>query len=383
MSHRVAVDAHMVGERETGNETYTLNLIRALLDSDSENEYQVLSPHPQRLTPLLPQRDNLRILTVRPANPLLRIPVAMPLILKRQRSSLVHVNYIAPLFAPCPSVVTVHDLSFEFYPEFFSPRDRLVLSTFVPRSVRSAAKVIAVSQWTKKDLLRRYQLPEEKVVVTYEAAGEEFRPVKDAQALAAVRSKYRLGERFILTLGNLHPRKNLGRLIAAYASLRQAGRIRHQLVIAGQVGWQASPIFQQVRYLGLEGEVLFPGYIPQQDLPALYSDCDLFVFPSLYEGFGLPPLEAMACGAPVVSSRAASLPEVLGEAALFFDPYNEEDIARVIERALTPSELAAQLRARGVKHVQSFSWTKTAEKTLRVYVEVTKLHGELESKAKA
>lgn len=365
---RIAIDAHMIGERETGNETYTLNLIRELVSLDEKNEYLLYTTHAEELQSRLPC-EKAHIVTLWPAISPVRISLAMPVMARKQGASLLHVSYIAPPYSPCPTVVTVHDLSYVLFPQFFSLRDRLLLSTLVPISLRRAAKVVAVSQRTKEDLLECYHLPENQVAVTYEAASEAFQPVANDALLTEVKEKYGLHEPFILTIGNLQPRKNLIRLVKAYAGLRKEG-FTQQLVVAGQAYWRTSDIYRAVEEYGLEHQVIFTGYVPDVDLPLLYNAADLFTFVSLYEGFGLPVLEAMACGTPVVSSWGGSLPEVVGDAGVLVDPLDVEGITQAMAEVLSQPQIASQLRAKGLKQAASFSWRRMAEETLRVYEEV-------------
>lgn len=406
----IAIDAHMVGERETGNETYTLNLVRALLDLISEEpqlstaegeqttspvrssrsrhavaglRLSLLATEPQRLATVLPNLPaQAAIVPVRPAQALLRIPLAMPWLAAQNRFDLLHVTYHAPPLKPCPTVVSVHDISFEHYPQFFSPRDLLILKMLVPLSVRRAARVVTLSQHAKREIVARYGLAAEKVAVTYLAAADHFQPVTDASMLQAVRRKYGLGDApFVLALGNLQPRKNIGRLVEAFARMIQGiGQETAEnsspipyplsLVIAGKAQWRESQIYQAVTAAGLEGSVIFPGYVDTADLPALYSAAVVFVYPSLYEGFGLPPLEAMACGTPVISSNAASLPEVVGDAALTVDPGDTEALAQALNTVLTNPGLQRELQARGLRRAAQFSWTRCAAETLEIYREV-------------
>lgn len=368
---RIAIDAHMVGGRESGNETYTLNLIKALGELSEENRYYLYTPRPDVLGARLhTPSQNLSITRVGPPNPFLRIPISMPLACRRLGAQLLHVNYIAPPLCPCPTVITIHDISFEFFPHFFSPRDYLVLSRLVPYSARRAAKVITVSENSKRDIVRCYRIPKERIAVTYEGADDSFRPLQDEERLEAVKRKYEIVGSFILTLGNLEPRKNLGRLVEAYGALRKGGRIEHKLVIVGRARWRESELHSVVRGRGLVGEVIFTGYIPQEDLPLLYNAADLFLFPSLYEGFGLPPLEAMACGTPVIASNSSSLPEVVGDGGLLVDPHDTSAIAQAIDDLLTKPALRLELSARGLKRAALFSWHKMAQETLEIYREV-------------
>jgi glycosyltransferase involved in cell wall biosynthesis len=401
----IAIDAHMVGERETGNETYTLNLARALLrltgrdpkgfswdaagPPDGTQElpstrraqqrrfgssprFFFLATHPDRLHAALPEVRaslNAQVTPVRPANALLRIPFGLPWASLRGSFDLLHVTYNAPPLSTCPTVVTIHDISFEHYPQFFSPRDRLILKTLVPLSARRAAHILTVSQHAKCEIVERYGLSPDKITVTYEAAGEQFHPVADPASLQAVRAKYGLGEvPFALALGNLQPRKNMARLVEAFAQYRSP--LPTSLVIAGKAQWRESEVFQAVQRAGLVGRVVFPGYVEDADLPALYSAAAVFVYPSLYEGFGLPPLEAMACGTPVISSNAASLPEVVGDAALLVDPNDTVALAQALYSVLAQPALHADLRRRGFDRAARFSWQRCAAETLAVYRQV-------------
>jgi glycosyltransferase involved in cell wall biosynthesis len=367
---RIAIDAHMVGTRETGNETYVVNLSKALASIDTTNEYRLYTHNPALLPAELLRPSNFSALRVKPGLSAIRIPLSMPYLSWKDGHDLLHVNYIAPPVSPCPTVVTIHDISYEFFPEFFSARDRMLLSTLVPFSARGASKIITASQSTKRDIVERYGVDPERVVVTPYAADSQFRPLPDQGDLRAVREVYGLGEEFILTVGNLQPRKNLPRLIEAFAQLIERRAIRHQLVIAGQAFWRGSEVSRQVEERHLHEHVVFTGYVPQEHLVLLYNAAALFVYPSLYEGFGLPPLEAMACGTPVITSNRSSLPEVVGEAALLVEPHRTEDLAQAILDVLSSDTLQSELRAKGLERASSFSWETTAKRTLAVYEEV-------------
>ncbi len=369
---KIAIDAHMVGERETGNETYTLNLVRALLALPSvkrgDVQFILYTTHPERLRPRLDPAHLAPIRQVKPKPASLRIPLGLPLATTRDRADLLHVNYVAPPLGACPHVVTVHDISYELYPDFFSPRDRWMLKIMVPLTIRRAAHIITVSQHAKHEIVSRYNLSPARVTVTYEAAGEQFHPVIEASVLNVVRERYGLGSQYLLALGNLQPRKNIGRLVEAYARLRRDGQlVGVQLVLAGKALWRESEIYAKVKGAGLEQEVIFPGYVDDADLPALYSGALAFVFPSLYEGFGLPPLEAMACGTPVIASNAASLPEVVGDAALTVNPTDVQALADAIHLVVSRPGLRACLIERGLRRAAQFTWRRCAEETLAVY----------------
>ncbi|MGQ9804369.1 MAG: glycosyltransferase family 4 protein [Anaerolineae bacterium] len=275
-------------------------------------------------------------------------------------------EHLLPRLSAIRTVFTLHDLIFLFHPETHKPLNRWFLTLMMPRFLRAADAVIAVSECTKRDAVRYYGIPEEKITVIYEGVNPRFRPA-NPETVAAVRRKYGLPEHFILYVGTIEPRKNLTTLLEAFhhlAALR-SGDLR--LVIVGKRGWLYEGFFRRLRELGLEERVHFTGYVPDEDLPALYSAADLFVFPSLYEGFGLPVLEAMACGTPAVCSNTSSLPEVAGNAALLVSPTDVRGLAEAMARALTDDALRATLRAKGLERAGEFSWARAARETLRVY----------------
>jgi glycosyltransferase involved in cell wall biosynthesis len=366
---RLAIDAHMVGERETGNETYTLNLVKSLLGQFTQHVYYIFTTHREHLKRHLPANSTAHLIDV-PSNPLRRIPFTIPNHVRNNKLQLLHVNYIAPPRLTCPIVVTIHDVSYDLYPRFFSLRDRLLLSTLVPFTMKQAAAIIAVSKKTRDDLIERYHIPPQKITVTYEGADSRFHPLNKADARAFLGKTYGIHQDFILTLGNLQPRKNISRLIHTFARLKHEQRLSLSLVIVGQALWRGSEVYQVVKDRGLESEVVFTGYVPDEHLPVLYNAAQLFVFPSLYEGFGLPLLEAMACGTPVVCSNISALAEIVGDAALTFDPCSMEDMAKKILQVLSSPELQSSLSKKGTQKACQFSWETMACQTLEVYQQV-------------
>ncbi len=300
-------------------------------------------------------------------------------------------EHLLPRLSAIRTVFTLHDLIFLFHPEAHKPMNRWFLTLMMPRFLRAADAIIAVSECTKRDAVRCYGIPEEKITVIYEGVNPRFRPA-DPEAIAAVRQKYGLPERFILYVGTIEPRKNLTALLEAYTALMERpapcalrpatcdlrpatcdlrpATCDLRLMIVGKKGWLYEGFFRKLRELGLEDRVIFTGYVPDEDLPALYSAADLFVFPSLYEGFGLPVLEAMACGVPVVCSSTSSLPEVAGDAALLVPPTDVRALTEAMERALTDERLRARMRARGLERARRFSWERAAQGTLITYRKV-------------
>jgi glycosyltransferase involved in cell wall biosynthesis len=275
-------------------------------------------------------------------------------------------EHLLPKLARARSVFTLHDTAYLRFPEYHLARNRIYLRTMMPRFLRRADRIIAVSENTRRDALRFYPLDQEKIEVIPEGVEERFRPDVGRDVVSRIRHRYTLPERFLLSIGTIEPRKNLSTLVEAYAALRP----RHPevgLVIAGSRGWLYERFFEQLRSLGLEDRVIFTGHVPEDDIPALLNAAEVFAFPSEFEGFGLPPLEAMACGIPVVSSNAASLPEVVGDAGLLLPPRDVGGWVTALGRLLDDRQLRADLSARGLARARLFSWDTAARRTLEVY----------------
>jgi len=352
----------MVGSRQTGNETYVVNLSQALAqlpDVKCGAAGVLTSASSGRFA-------NVEPVALRGSGNWFRLLYALPAACRDWKADVLHVTYVSPFLVPCPVVATVHDVSFKRYPEFFSPRDRLLFATLLPLTLRRVSAVITLSRHARQEILDVFPYLNGKVHVTHLAPSPLFRPGAEKELLQRVRSRYRIASEFVLAVGNLQPRKNLVRLINAFASVRRRiGPI--QLVIVGKAHWQSSVVHTTVRRFGLEHDVVFTGYVPDADLALLYSAAGVFVYPSVYEGFGLPVLEAMACGTPVVASNTSAIPEVAGDAALLVDPYQEEQIADALELVLTNHDVTRSLSAMGLIRAQQFSWRRTAQEALSVY----------------
>jgi glycosyltransferase involved in cell wall biosynthesis len=272
---------------------------------------------------------------------------------------------LPPVRTGTRTVLTVHDLSFIRASETATPGLRAYLNAVVPRSVARADHVLADSEATKQDLVDLYRVPAEKVSVLYSGVEDRFSRIDDPAVLANVRSRYGLGdEPYILSLGTIQPRKNYERLVEAFERLERAD-IR--LVIAGGKGWLDSPLYRRVEALKMQDRVRFIGFVDDRDLPALYSAARVFAFPSLYEGFGLPPLEAMACGVPVVVSNVSSLPEVVDDAALSIDPYDVDALAAALRCAIDDEALRGVLVDRGYRRARQFTWQAAARQLRELY----------------
>jgi glycosyltransferase involved in cell wall biosynthesis len=291
--------------------------------------------------------------------------------------SLYHATeHLLPRLRRVPSVFTLHDIAYLRYPQYHLLQNRLFLSLMMPRFLAQAQRIIAISESTRREALAAYRLDPAKIEVIAEGVEPRFAPVPDAGLLSGVRARYGLPARFILFVGTIEPRKNLRTLLEAYAALRpNAPEVG--LVIAGGKGWLFADFFDQLRALGLESQVRLTGFVPDDDLPALLSAAEAFVYPSVYEGFGLPPLEAMACGTPVLCSDASSLPEVVGQAGLLLPPTDAAAWAAALQRILSDAALRADLRERGLARARQFTWEAAAKRTLAVYkqaVEAARAH---------
>ena len=296
----------------------------------------------------------------------LRVPMdrVMP------RADIFHATeHLLPPLKNARTVFTLHDLIFQFFPEYHLPLNRWFLQNAMPYFLRRADAIIAVSECTKRDAIRFYNLPSEKITVIYEAADPALRPESDPNRIAEVRARYANDQPFLFFVSVIEPRKNIRALVDALQVLRERG-FPHRLLVAGRKGWLYQATFDYVRQTGMQSQVVFLDHVPDADLPALFAACDAFVFPSLYEGFGLSPLEAMACGAPVVCSNASSLPEVVGDAALLVNPRDIGEIANAVERVITDRALRDELRGRGLVRAAQFSWERAARKTRTVYEQV-------------
>ncbi len=374
---RIAIDGSAIPRQMAGAGVYTFELVRALAALPGDHDLTVFA-RPGLFDDMAQQERRLRVVHVDPRSRAARLvweQTALLMLLRRLQIEVLHSPHhhlpVAATLIRAGSkrrlrrVVTFHDVTFMLRPDRYPLARRLYMEAVTRASARLADAIITPSQAVRQDVMRKLGLPGERVVAIPEAAGPQFVPA-DEDAQGRARWKYRLPSRYILSVGSLEPGKNRGRLIRAYARLSTGG-VDCPVVIAGQPAWRYEGDLALARRLGLGDQVRFLGYVPNVDLPALYSGATLFAFPSLYEGFGLPVLEAMACGTPVVTSNGSALAEVAGDAAVLVDPRDVDAIAKAMDQLLCDETLRADLRARGLERAKQFSWERTARETLSVY----------------
>ncbi len=332
--------------------------------------------------PMLPPGDDLaptpafalhpsRLPTERPLARIIWEQTLQPLELRRLRADLHHsLSYALPLAWRGPALLTIYDLSFLRFPELFNRGNRLYKTLLTRLSARRASRVVTISEHGKAEVVRLLNVPADRVSVAYPGVDPAFRPLP-RQQVEAFRERLGLPARFILFLGTLEPRKNALGLVRAYAALRRGWDLPQRLVIAGGTGWQTSPLFGLVEQLGLRDEIVFPGYVDPAEQALWYNAADVFVYPSLYEGFGLPPLEAMACGVPVITSDRASLPEVVGTAGLLANPEDPQAMAHAIAAVLTDPDRHASMSQLGQERARRFTWGRMAREMLHLYRSLT------------
>ncbi len=372
---RIALNAHLLNlsgnYRSAGINWYIYHLLKNL-ESIPDFDYTVFLSD-------LHAREHFRNYSLVQSrlpthSPIVRIfweQFIQPRALRASRCDLLHaLAFAGPKQISIPWIVTIYDLSFMKFPQSFNSLNRIYLNYAVRDSLRRANQAIAISESTKRDLVSHYGVSPDKVRVIYCGVDPSLKTDPDSSGVAQLRARYSLPGKFILYLGTIEPRKNIVRLLRAFARSKRDARLPHSLVLVGARGWMYAQVDRVVEEEGIGNDVIFTGYAPQDELASWYRAADLFVYPSLYEGFGLPPLEAMACGTPVITSNAASLPEVVGDAALMVAPEDERALADAIVRALTDRTLRETMIARGTDQASKFSWERAARETTALYAEV-------------
>jgi glycosyltransferase involved in cell wall biosynthesis len=367
---RIGVDARLVHHQPAGISRYTGHLLQAMAELDKEDEFIVFQ-HRKHQLPLI-QAPNFRRATLfSPVHHRLE-QYALALELYRFPLDLLHsTDFIPALYAPHKSVITVHDLAFLHYPHFLTMESAAYYG-LIDRAVLRADHIIVPSEHTRQDLIAQLGVSSDKVSVIYEAANPSFTPLPVVETRRQIAAKYGLPETYVFSVGTIEPRKNITGLLQAFACLRDKYGLSTPvgLAIAGSKGWLYEETLEMVRTLKLTDSTFFLGRVPDSDLHELYVGARCHVHPAHYEGFGLPPLEAMACGTPTIVSNVSSLPEVVGDAALLVNPRDTEEIAVAMHRLLTDDDLHAELSEKGLQRARTFRWEKAAQRTLEVYRQV-------------
>ena len=367
---RIAIDVRKLHDFGVG--TYVRNLVGQLAQLDHDTEYVLLCKRddlqlPERLGP------NFRAVADLSGQYSVREQISIPVHVLRTSPQLFHTpHYVLPALTPCRSIVTIHDCIHLVFPQYLQGRiARTYARAAFWTAVHRASRILTVSEASKKDILRFFSVPPEKVTVIYNAIADHFYNEPPEEEVAQVRERYQLHERFVMYAGNVKPHKNIERLIDAFVLLRQTtGYDDLKLLITGSEISKYATLRRAVHRYNLHKHVRFLGYQSEQALAVLYRLADVFVFPSLYEGFGLPPLEAMASGTPVVVSNASSLPEVVGDAGILVNPYDAASIADGIRRLLDDSALCQELKTRGVARARAFSWPGSVKRIRSIYQEL-------------
>jgi glycosyltransferase involved in cell wall biosynthesis len=362
-----SVDAHTIGCHLTGNEVYVSNLLTeyARLESSSQFIAYISKPH---AVASIPRKFLKRKVS---ENPFRRLGWDIPASLHRDRPDLLHVQYTAPVACSVPIVASVHDISYLEHPEYFTRFRSTQLRMTVASTVRRAARVLAPSEFSRRAIINAYGLDDEKVVAIPNAVSSTFRPVQREAAANWVRANHQIPSPFILTVGDLQPRKNHLGLIRAFEEvLRAHPQLPHRLVMVGKEAWHGPAVRRAAEKSPVRDRIHFTGWVSDDDLRQFYGACDMLAFPSFYEGFGLPILEAMACGRAVACSNTSAMPEVANAAALLFDPRSTQEIARAISDLLLDPQLRVRMERLGAHRATLFSWNRTAQRTLDVYYDV-------------
>jgi len=394
---RIGINALFLQKPATGLGQHLINLLRALDKCDRRNEYVLLSPRFRRAYAVTRPQFSDRFHEVEVVTMLARLgenfeklwweQIGIVSASRKEQVDLLHSPYFAsPLLSPVPTVVTIHDVIPLILPEYGRRQSSQLYNWLVATAARRARAIIAVSECSKRDIERTLGIPGHRIHVIGNAVDtEQYYPVTDSWKLKAVRERYSIPQRYLLYFGGFDTRKNVLRLIRAYASILPRMEEKIPLVIAGRLHLLGHPLYPDprplVRELGLENHVLFTGQIREEDKAPLYSGAELFLFPSLYEGFGMPVLEAMACGTAVITSNGSALPEVVGDAGVLIDPTSEEAIGQAILELLADHDRRADLAARARLRARGFNWSQVAEQTVRVYEEVMGARGLVQARA--
>ena len=369
---RIGVLVLMAGREAGGPETYEVETLRALAALDRVNEYVVYCTGPEAPAAIGITQDNFRYHVLAPRARALSLTLTLPAQVLRDGVDFLHSTFTPPPLAVGPELLTMHCLSSFVHPEFYSPLIAWRLNSLLRLGMRRARCVLCVSQTTADDVHQRFGVERERLAVAYNGVSPRFAPVPIEIATRRIRDELRIDGPYALFVGKLEPRKNVLRLLEAFAQFRRDTRSDTKLLLAGNRTAVTPAIEQQIARLDIADAVVQPGYVPSELLTTLYSAARMFLLPSLWEGFGIPIVEAMACGTPVLTSSVTCLPEIAGDAAVIVDPYSVDSIAEGIARLDASPELRQTLTERGFHRAKLFTWENAARDTLAAYQRVTR-----------
>lgn len=364
----IGIDGHVLGDHSGGNESYYRNILANM--NGFEKDFKIYL-FVQENADVAEYEDRFEIIRLKSRNGFIRTFIEFPILVNKYKLDLLHTQYFIPLFVRCPTVCTIHDICFEHFKNIFDKRQYFSQKKLIPYAAKHSKGIFTVSNHAKHDIAECYHVNTKKIVVTYNAVDKHFRKLtQDEINREELLRQYNIkDERFILSVGNLQPRKNLVRLIQAFKEVRKKNS-DVTLVIVGKKAWMYSDIFSEALDNDIKRHIVFTDYVTEKVLVRLYNAATCFVYPSYYEGFGIPPLEAMACGTAVAVSNVTSLPEVCGEAALYFNPYDIVSMSEKIEVLLSDQEAVSRLVELGFTQIKKFSWEKSSQMILDRYKEI-------------
>jgi len=363
---RIAIDAHMLGDRSGGNESYYINLINHLkIDTNCFELYLFLNSNYDISNIRVPFKK----IFFHTKNSIIRNFIEIPYLVKKWKIDVLHMQYFIPFINFCPVVVSIHDICFEHFNNIFTKKERFVQKHLIPYAARHSNAILTISKFSKEDICTCYGINPKKITITYCGVNSLFKVTSYSSVEKEIFfEKLGIPEKFILCVGNLQPRKNIDRLLTAYAELRKGGVIGlPKLVFVGKKAWLFSPIFEKIETYGISEDVVFTDYVSETELIFLYNSAQMFIYPSIFEGFGLPSLEAMACGTPVLTSNVSAIPEVVADAAEMFDPYDVESIKKSIKKMVEHRVDIQKMRNQGLLRAKLFSWDFAAAEAMSVY----------------
>lgn len=365
----IGIDAHALGDKSGGNETYYRNLIENFTEEEAGNI--ILFVDNEFDTSNL--KFSGQIVRFKSKNSFARNYIEIPYLMCKYRLSVMHMQYFIPFIRFCPVVTTIHDISFEHFKDIFTKKDYFLQKHLIPYAARRSKAIITVSEYSKKDICTRYGVNANHVKVTYNAPADQYRKMElTPEAKERIRTRYGIKEDYILSVGNLQPRKNIKRLLEAYIQFKKETQASIPLVIVGKKAWMYEDIFNHLEAGEIQNDIIFTGYVSDEDLIGIYNMASIFVYPSIFEGYGLPVAEAMACGVPVATSNVTAIPEVAGDACILFDPTEVDEIKSSINQLYSNLELRERCIQRGYVQVDKFNWKYSANETYQIYMSVCK-----------